>query len=134
MILGASLVLMENGEWRRLDSLQPGERVATVDERRAIVSTGVTAKALVSEAGHCRLRTHQRRHLQCDLDQVFVAVDGPAALRALSVGDWILAKFDDGRVGWDAIEAIEPAPVGLLFSLGVACHGNVIAEGLLVHV
>lgn len=134
MLLGSSLILMENGEWRRLDSLQSGDRVATVDERRSVISTAVTGKALAAEAAHLCIRTHQHRVLRCSLEQAFSAVDGPAPLSVLSPGDWILAKFDDGRIGWDAIESVGPAEVGLLFTLAVQCHSNVIAEGLLVHV
>lgn len=134
MLLGSSLILMENGEWRRLDSLQFGERVACLDDQRRMTATEVSGKHCHGEHRALKLSTHQGRQLRASRDLSLLAVDSFTALDALLPGDWVLAKFDDGRIGWDAIEAIEPLETVLLFSLDTRTHGNFIAEGLVVRV
>jgi len=124
---------MENGDWRRLDSLQPGESLACVGADRYLSSCEVIAKRCVGERECVSVSTH-RCHVLVGLENIMLmAADEYRPLSKIMIGEWILGRLDDGRMGWDCVERVEPSGIHLIFELDVSGQKNFIAEGLVVH-
>lgn len=132
-LAGPSLVLMENCDCRRLDSLHTGDRILSVLESGLVVACSVTGKEFRGDMDSSLVCTHQGRSLVGLHDIVLELPDGKHELTDIAISDWVRVRLDDGRMGWDQIVSISPGGKALIFRVSTDGPKNFLVNGLVVH-